>query len=76
MTEVANPEQLLFASTAQAFLEKEASLGRVRELHAEDVSFETGLVATRRRTRAGPACWYPKNSAAAASPGTVSPTSP
>ena len=41
MTEVANPEQMLFASTAQAFLEKEASLDRVRELHAEDVSFET-----------------------------------
>ena len=53
MTDVANPEQLLFASTAQAFLEKEASLGRVRELHAEDVSFETRLVAARRRTGLG-----------------------
>ena len=41
MTEVANPEQMLFASTAQAFLDKQASLGRVRELHADDVSFET-----------------------------------
>src|SRR6476659_8781203 len=41
MTDVANPEQMLFASTAQAFLDKQASLGRVRELHAEDVSFET-----------------------------------
>lgn len=41
MTDVANPEQILFASTAQAFLDKEASLDRVRELHADDVSFET-----------------------------------
>jgi alkylation response protein AidB-like acyl-CoA dehydrogenase len=40
MTDVANPEQLLFASTAQAFLEKEASLARVRELHAQGTSFE------------------------------------
>src|SRR6476660_8508501 len=40
MTDVANPEQMLFGSTAQAFLEKEASLGRVRKLHAEDVAFE------------------------------------
>ena len=41
MTDVANPEQLLFASTTQAFLEKEASLSRVRELHAADISFDT-----------------------------------
>jgi len=40
MTEVASPERLLFASTAQAFLEKEASLSRVRELHAAGTSFE------------------------------------
>lgn len=40
MTDVASPEQLLFASTAQAFLEKEASLSRLRELHAADISFE------------------------------------
>lgn len=40
MTEAASPEALLFASTAQAFLEKEASLSRVRELHAAGVSFE------------------------------------
>jgi alkylation response protein AidB-like acyl-CoA dehydrogenase len=39
MTDVANPEQMLFASTAQAFLEREGSLTRVRELHADDVSF-------------------------------------
>jgi alkylation response protein AidB-like acyl-CoA dehydrogenase len=31
---------LLFASTAQAFLEKEASLSRVRELHASGSSFD------------------------------------
>jgi alkylation response protein AidB-like acyl-CoA dehydrogenase len=35
-----SPERLLFASTAQAFLEKEASLRRVRELHDAGVSFE------------------------------------
>ena len=35
-----SPERLLFASTAQAFLEKEASLRRVRELHAAGTSFE------------------------------------
>jgi alkylation response protein AidB-like acyl-CoA dehydrogenase len=40
MTKVANPEQVLFASTAQAFLDKEASLTRVRELHATGTSFE------------------------------------
>jgi alkylation response protein AidB-like acyl-CoA dehydrogenase len=41
MTGVANPEQLLFVSTTQAFLEKEASLSAVRELHAADTSFDT-----------------------------------
>src|SRR5215212_1101200 len=40
MTDDANPERLLFASTTQAFLEKEASLSRVRELHAAGISFE------------------------------------
>jgi alkylation response protein AidB-like acyl-CoA dehydrogenase len=40
MTEVTSPESLLFASTAQAFLEKEGSLARVRELHATGTSFE------------------------------------
>jgi alkylation response protein AidB-like acyl-CoA dehydrogenase len=40
MTDVATPEQMLFASTAQAFLEKEASLSRIRELHAKGTSFE------------------------------------
>ena len=40
MTEVASPERLLFASTTQSFLEKEASLTRLRELHAEGISFE------------------------------------
>ncbi|MBV9091915.1 MAG: acyl-CoA/acyl-ACP dehydrogenase [Mycobacteriaceae bacterium] len=40
MTEAASPETVLFASTAQAFLEKEASLSRVRELHAAGISFE------------------------------------
>jgi alkylation response protein AidB-like acyl-CoA dehydrogenase len=41
MTGVANPEQLLFVSTTQAFLEKEASLSAVRELHAADIPFDT-----------------------------------
>ena len=36
-----NPEQLLFASTAAAFLDKEGSLARVRELHADGESFDT-----------------------------------
>jgi alkylation response protein AidB-like acyl-CoA dehydrogenase len=40
VTDAASPERLLFASTAQAFLEKEASLSRVRELHAAGTSFE------------------------------------
>ena len=40
MSEVASPESLLFASTAQSFLEKEAPFNRVRELHAEGASFE------------------------------------
>ena len=40
MSEVASPESLLFASTAQSFLEKEAPLSRVRELHAEGASFD------------------------------------
>jgi alkylation response protein AidB-like acyl-CoA dehydrogenase len=36
----ASPEALLFASTAQAFLDKEAPLSRVRELHAANTSFD------------------------------------
>jgi len=40
MTEAANPERLLFATTTQSFLEKEASLARVRELHDAGISFE------------------------------------
>jgi alkylation response protein AidB-like acyl-CoA dehydrogenase len=40
MTDPANPEQILFASTTQSFLEKEASLSRLRELHAAGTSFE------------------------------------
>ena len=39
MTE-ASPERLLFASTTQSFLEKEASLGRLRELHGAGTAFE------------------------------------
>lgn len=39
MTQAASPEQILFASTAQAFLDKEASLARVRELHRQGTSF-------------------------------------
>ncbi|OMC02673.1 acyl-CoA dehydrogenase [Mycobacterium sp. NS-7484] len=40
MTDVANPEQMLFTSTAQAFLEKEVPLSRVRQLHDEGNSFD------------------------------------
>jgi alkylation response protein AidB-like acyl-CoA dehydrogenase len=40
MTDVANPEVVLFASTTQSFLEKEASLSRLRELHEAGTSFE------------------------------------
>ena len=40
MTDVANPEVLLFASTTQSFLEKEASLSRLRELHAAGIAFD------------------------------------
>jgi alkylation response protein AidB-like acyl-CoA dehydrogenase len=42
VTDATNPEVLLFASTTQSFLEKEASLARLRDLHAAGVSFETG----------------------------------
>ncbi len=42
MTAAANPEQMLFASTAQAFLEKEAPLTRVREMQDTGVSFDAG----------------------------------
>ncbi|HTY35000.1 acyl-CoA dehydrogenase family protein [Mycobacterium sp.] len=40
MTAVDSPEKILFASTTQAFLQKEAPLRRVRELHAAGQSFE------------------------------------
>lgn len=40
MTALDSPEKALFASTTQAFLEKEAPLRRVRELHAAGVSFD------------------------------------
>ena len=40
MTDAANSERLLFASTTQSFLEMGASLGRLRELHDAGTSFE------------------------------------
>ncbi len=40
MTVVDSPEKILFASTTQAFLQKEAPLRRVRELHAAGESFD------------------------------------
>src|SRR6201996_7582861 len=40
MTDDANPERLLFASTTESFLVKEASLTRLRELHAAGTAFE------------------------------------
>ena len=42
MTDATNPEVLLFASTTQSFLEKEASLPRLRELHAAGIAFDAG----------------------------------
>lgn len=42
MTAVDSPEKILFASTTQAFLQKEVPLSRVRALHAQGVSFEQG----------------------------------
>lgn len=41
MTDAANPERLLFVSTTQSFLEKSASLDRLRELHDAGTSFES-----------------------------------
>ncbi len=40
MTDETNPEVALFASTTQSFLEKEASLHRLRELHEAGISFD------------------------------------
>jgi alkylation response protein AidB-like acyl-CoA dehydrogenase len=40
MTEVDSPEKILFASTTQAFLDREAPLSRLREWHAAGISFE------------------------------------
>ncbi|MGH3969386.1 MAG: acyl-CoA dehydrogenase family protein, partial [Mycobacterium sp.] len=40
MTAVDSPEKILFASTTQAFLHKEAPLRRVRELHEAALSFD------------------------------------
>jgi alkylation response protein AidB-like acyl-CoA dehydrogenase len=40
MTAVESPEKILFASTTQAFLEKEVPLAKLRELHAAGISFE------------------------------------
>jgi alkylation response protein AidB-like acyl-CoA dehydrogenase len=40
MTVVDSPELALFASTTQAFLQKEVPLRRVRELHAAGLSFD------------------------------------
>ena len=40
MTDDSNPERLLFVLTTQSFLEKEASLSRLRELHDAGTSFE------------------------------------
>jgi alkylation response protein AidB-like acyl-CoA dehydrogenase len=42
VTDVESPEQILFASTSQAFLEKEMPLSRVRELHAAGTAFDPG----------------------------------
>jgi alkylation response protein AidB-like acyl-CoA dehydrogenase len=41
MTAVDSPEKILFTSTTEAFLQKEAPLRRVRELHAAGESFDS-----------------------------------
>ena len=41
MTAAANPEQMLFASTAQAFLDKEVPLSTVREIQGSGGSFDS-----------------------------------
>jgi alkylation response protein AidB-like acyl-CoA dehydrogenase len=41
VSDATNPEVLLFASTTKSFLEKEAPLSRLRELHAAGTSFDT-----------------------------------
>lgn len=51
MTDDANPERLLFASTTESFLEKEASLRRLRDLHAAGTSFDADW--WRRATELG-----------------------
>jgi alkylation response protein AidB-like acyl-CoA dehydrogenase len=51
VTEATIPEVLLFTSTTQSFLEKEASLSRLRELHAAGISFDTDW--WRRATELG-----------------------
>ncbi|OBI47218.1 acyl-CoA dehydrogenase [Mycobacterium kyorinense] len=40
MTAVDSPEKILFASTTQAFLQKEVPLSRVRALHEAGISFD------------------------------------
>jgi alkylation response protein AidB-like acyl-CoA dehydrogenase len=40
MTADDSPEKILFASTTQAFLQKQVPLSRVRDLHSRGVSFE------------------------------------
>jgi alkylation response protein AidB-like acyl-CoA dehydrogenase len=40
MTDVSSPERLLFASTAQSFLEKEVPLSRIRDLHRDGIAFD------------------------------------
>jgi alkylation response protein AidB-like acyl-CoA dehydrogenase len=42
VTDAANPEVALFASTTESFLEKEAPLSRLRELHAAGIAFDAG----------------------------------
>lgn len=42
MTDSANPEVLLFASTTQSFLEKEVPLSRIRDMHEQGTSFDAG----------------------------------
>ncbi len=66
------PEQMLFASTAQAFLEKEAPAEQGARTRSTGASFDAWW-RQRAPSWAGRACWCPRSSVAATSPATAWP---
>ena len=66
MTDAANPERLLFASTTQSFLEKEALTGSAARTARGRVLPSKPTGGGAPPNSAGRACWCPRNSAAAA----------